>query len=91
MSDVVGTERGEELELLPGEPSTSRERADVAHWIAVYSELIEVLGGQPEADGLLARMVLLEERRGFWRQRLGELPEEPMAAPVILPEAPEPA
>ena len=84
--------RVEDFELLPGEPSSSEEPKDVAHWIAVYTELIEVLAGQAETGELQARVVRLQQREGFWRRRLDEPGEagDGEDNPGVGPESPEP-
>jgi hypothetical protein len=60
-------------ELLRGEEPTSRMFEDAELWVAVYSELLDFLGGQPE-NGVFNRTIKrYRGRLSFWRRRLDEL------------------
>jgi cell division FtsZ-interacting protein ZapD len=72
------TRRQDELSdhLLPGEVLASVDPEDAAHWVAVYSELVDVLEGHPDRADLLEALGRYQARLSFWRARLPELVAE---------------
>jgi hypothetical protein len=60
-------------ELLPGEQPTSQLSEDAELWVAVYSELLDFLGGLPEAHVFQETIERYRGRLSFWRLRLDEL------------------
>jgi len=60
-------------QLLPGEEPTSQMSEDAELWVAVYSELLDFLGGHPEAEAFWRTIERYRGRLSFWRRRLDEL------------------
>lgn len=62
-------------DLLPGEHIASTDPDDAAHWVAVYSELLDVLRGHPDRTAFQATIVRYQDRLAFWRRRLRRVEE----------------
>ena len=69
----VDESKADGAELLPGEEPTSRMSEDAELWVAVYSELLDFLGGHPEAEALWRTIERYQQRLTFWRRRQDEL------------------
>ena len=63
----------ESPQLLPGEVATSQMSEDAELWVTVYSELLDFLGGHPEAETFWRTIERYQRRLFFWRRRLDEL------------------
>ena len=75
----------ESYQLLPGEQPSSSEAEDAAHWVAVYTELMDGLLRHPQTDAFQETLDRYRHRLGFWQVRLhdlsgdgtqGEIPQE---------------
>ena len=60
-------------QLLPGEHLESTDPEDVAHWVAVYSELVDVVRGHPDQAAFNETIERYQGRLSFWRARLRRL------------------
>jgi hypothetical protein len=58
--------------LLPGESSISTDTEDIAHWMSVYSELVDFLQ-RPELEAVAEVRGRYERRLEFWRNRFQEV------------------
>jgi hypothetical protein len=66
--------------LLPGESLTCTDAEDIAHWISVYSELVDFLQ-RPELEAVEEVRGRYERRLEFWRNRFQELSGERVGHP----------
>ena len=60
-------------QLLPGEHPGSSEAEDAAHWVAVYTELMEALGRQQQTEPFQETLDRYRVRLSYWRGRLDDL------------------
>ena len=62
-------------QLLPGEVLTSSDPDDAAHWVAVYSELVDVLEEYPDHVDLQQTIGRYRARLAYWRGQLTQAPD----------------